>query len=111
MKEAASGSSSSAATAPFANTINGNACLSDRTSHAINPSTRRALWDVPVASQDDVNAAVTAANAAFQTWSCTDWLERANALTQAKDALLRGRDDMANLIMMETGKPVSICAM
>jgi acyl-CoA reductase-like NAD-dependent aldehyde dehydrogenase len=93
--------------APFANTINGQACASDTTSQPINPSTRRPLWAVPVATGDDVNAAVAAANAALAAWSQTPWAERASHLNHAREALLRSRDDMADLIMQETGRPVS----
>lgn len=91
----------------FANTINGKSCNSEGKSQSVNPSTRRPLWDVPVATNDDVNAAVAAAKEAFLTWSQTPWAERAQYLSRAKEALMEVRDDMANLIMQEAGKPVS----
>lgn len=91
----------------FANTINGKACLDGKKAQAINPSTRRPLWDVPVATGDDIENAVTAATEAFETWSRTRWNERAKYLNKAKEALMEIRDDMAEVIMQEAGKPVS----
>jgi acyl-CoA reductase-like NAD-dependent aldehyde dehydrogenase len=92
--------------AVFANTINGKPCLNGKKTQAINPSTRRPLWDVPVATDDDIETAVTAAKEAFETWSQTSWNERAKYLNKAKGALMEIRDDMADLIMQEDGKPV-----
>jgi acyl-CoA reductase-like NAD-dependent aldehyde dehydrogenase len=91
----------------FANTINGKASLNGEKTHAINPSTRRPLWDVPVATDDDIENAVTAAKQAFEAWSRTHWNERAKYVNKAKEALMEIRDDMAELIMQEAGKPVS----
>ena len=54
-----------------------------------------------------VENAVAAAKEAFETWSRTHWNERAKYITKAKEALMEIRDDMAELIMQEAGKPVS----
>lgn len=91
----------------FANTINGKASLDGKKAQAVNPSTRRPLWDVPVATNDDIENAVAAAKEAFETWSRTHWNERANYLNKAKEVLMDIRDDMAELIRQEAGKPVS----
>lgn len=121
MKEAPSSSSTAAAEvatsnpeltkpsnsfAVFANTINGKASLNGKKAQAINPSTRRPLWDVPVAADSDIDNAAAAAKEAFETWSRTHWNERAKYISKAKDALMEIRDDMAELIMQEAGKPV-----
>ncbi|KAH8693987.1 putative aldehyde dehydrogenase [Talaromyces proteolyticus] len=95
----------------FSNTINGVARKSTRVAQAVNPSNRQPLWDVPVAREVDVNEAVTAANDAFLAWSRTPWAERAQYLTRAKDALLEIRDEMASLIMLETGKPIQLATL
>lgn len=122
MKEARSSSSITAAEATstnpeltepsnsftvFANTVNGKACSNGKKVQAINPSTRCQLWDVPVATDDDIENAVIAAKEAFKTWSRTHWTERAKHINKAKEALMEIRDDMAELIMQEAGKPVS----
>jgi acyl-CoA reductase-like NAD-dependent aldehyde dehydrogenase len=90
----------------FSNTINGAARSATRITQAINPSNKQRLWDVPVASEEDVNEAVTAANRAFPSWSRTPWSERAKLLSQAREALAAIKDDMASVIMQENGKPV-----
>lgn len=108
-----SGSSSAAAAegavssiTSFTNTIKGEASSHGTMSHALNPSTRQTLWDVPIATNDDVQTAVAAANEAFRSWSRTPWNKRAEYLNQAKNALMDIRDDMAVLITQEAGKPV-----
>lgn len=92
----------------FTNTINGAVRGSARVAHAVNPSNRQPLWNIPVATEEDVNDAVAAASEAFASWSRLAWAERGACLIQAKEILLKIHDDMANLIMQETGKPVSI---
>lgn len=90
----------------FSNTINGEARTSPRLTQAVNPSNKQRLWDVPVASEADVDEAVAAAKQAFPSWSRTPWSERARLLAQAREALLAIKDDMASVIMQENGKPV-----
>lgn len=90
----------------FSNTINGKSRAAAKETQAINPSNRQRLWQVPVASEEDVDEAVTAATEAFPTWSTTPWQDRAQRLTQAREALVKIHHDMASLIMQENGKPV-----
>lgn len=90
----------------FSNIINGEARSSAKVSQGINPSNKQPLWDVPVASEDDVNEAVAAAKKAFPAWSRTPWSERGRLLSKAREALLARKDEMAQLIMQEGGKPV-----
>lgn len=90
----------------FSNIINGESRSSAQVSHGIDPSTKKPLWDVPVATADDVNEAVAAAKKAYPAWSRTPWSERAKLLSRAKEALLARKDEMAHLIMQEGGKPV-----
>lgn len=92
----------------FSNTINGAARGGARVAQAVNPSNKQPLWNIPVATEDDVNDAVAAAGEAFTSWSRLTWAERGACLMRAKETLLEMHDDMANLIMQETGKPVSI---
>jgi succinate-semialdehyde dehydrogenase / glutarate-semialdehyde dehydrogenase len=61
---------------------------------------------VPTNTADDVDAAVAAAHAAFQTFRRTNPRVRAKQL-MAWDALIRAaRDDLAALLTAETGKPL-----
>jgi succinate-semialdehyde dehydrogenase/glutarate-semialdehyde dehydrogenase len=62
---------------------------------------------VPANTADDVDVAVTAAHAAFQTFRRTNPRVRAKQLL-AWDALIRAaRDDLAALLTAETGKPLA----
>ena len=90
----------------FSNIVNGERRSSANHSRTVNPSNRELLWDVPVASEQDVNDAVAAAKQAFPSWSKTAWRERGRLLSKAREALFARKDQMANLIMQEGGKPV-----
>lgn len=103
-----SSSSSSKGFFTFGNTINGTTRGSSRIAQAVNPSNKQALWTIPVATEEDLNDAVAAAGEAFASWSRLSWAERGACLMRAKEALFQMHDDMANLLMQETGKPVSI---
>ena len=52
----------------FFNMVNGDRCSSTTTVYGIDPSTEYRLWDVPVASKEDIEDTVTAANDAFHSW-------------------------------------------
>lgn len=60
----------------FHNIIDGKQRGSDSTHNGIDPTTGEKLWDVPIASQKDVNDAVAAATRAFPSWSKTPFEER-----------------------------------
>jgi len=71
------------------------------------PGTDRLICDVEFAGEPEVNAAVSAATTAFQTWSQTPAAERGEILRRA-GALLRERnDELAELETLDTGKPIS----
>ncbi|KAL1989460.1 hypothetical protein VTN49DRAFT_7271 [Thermomyces lanuginosus] len=95
----------------FSNIINGEARGGEKTTRAINPSNKQLLWEIPVASENDVNDAVNAAAAAFPAWSQTPWEERAKHLERAREVLLGMHDTLASLIMQENGKPIQFAKM
>lgn len=90
----------------FVNTVNG-ASVNGKVTQGTDPSTRQKLWDVPVASSDDIENAISAAKTAFAQWSTTPWSERQNALLDARDVLIYHKPALAQLITKEGGKPVS----
>jgi hypothetical protein len=49
----------------FSNNVNGERRSSANLSRTVNPSNRELLWDVPVASEEDVDDAVVTAKQAF----------------------------------------------
>lgn len=92
----------------FANIINGGPASGSNFSQGIDPSTGQKLWDVPVASIDDLDLAISSAQTAFKSWSKTTWSRRQASLTAARDILVENKDKLAILLTKEGGKPVSI---
>jgi acyl-CoA reductase-like NAD-dependent aldehyde dehydrogenase len=91
----------------FHNTVAGKPRGSLKIHQGVNPSDKAKLWDVPIASEHDLDDAVKSAQEAFKKWSKTTWKERQDILLQLRDELLSHRDEMAQLILRECGKPVS----
>ena len=87
--------------------INGQLKGSDKQYHGINPFTEQTLWPAPVATEEDLDAAVKAANAAFKQWKKTGLEERRSRFKEYADALLAQRDEWAELISKEAGQSVS----
>ncbi|KAB5588347.1 NAD-dependent aldehyde dehydrogenase family protein [Ceratobasidium theobromae] len=56
--------------------INGKPCLGSKTYPRNDPHTGKHLFDVSAATEDDVRAAIAAAQAAFPAWSATSPIER-----------------------------------
>jgi hypothetical protein len=90
----------------FHNTINGQPSTTTATRHGINPATKKPLPEVPIATPQDVNAAVAAAREAFKEWSQTSVEERAEKLTAFGKALEGYQEEFAGLLTKEQGKPV-----
>lgn len=88
--------------------INSDLVPTKRTNRAIDPSTGKPLWEVPVASEADVDAAVRSARAAFPGWSQTPWAERARLVRALADELERHLPELTRLIALESGKPVGL---
>ena len=91
----------------FHNIINGELRIADQTHNGINPATREKLWNVPCATETDVDDAVKCARKAFPSWSQTSWDERCNVVRRYAEAYLNVEEEMTELLMKETGKPVS----
>lgn len=89
----------------FSNVVNGELRSSKQKYHGINPATKEANWDVPVATQQDVDDAVVAANKAFDSWKNTTWEERQQRLVRFKEALESYTTELTEVLMKETGKP------
>ena len=72
-----------------------------------NPATGEVLGEAPVATDDDVDAALAAAHRAFPAWRRTPPEERAAVLHRAA-ALLRERAEaVAVRMVLENGKPIA----
>lgn len=80
---------------------------SGRYAEGFNPATGEVATSIPLASPDEVDAAVAAARAAFPAWSETPALKRARILFNFKALLDRHQDELAELITREHGKVFS----
>ncbi|ODA79076.1 hypothetical protein RJ55_04667 [Drechmeria coniospora] len=90
------------------NIINGQFVASERTRHSIDPATGEALYEVPVATRDDLDLAVQHAREAFTAWSKTAFAERSRLLLAFADAIEQNRHELEQLLTMEQGKPLSL---
>ncbi|WP_313810406.1 aminobutyraldehyde dehydrogenase [Glutamicibacter sp.] len=74
----------------------------------LDPSTERAVLDVPRAGVQDVDAAVAAAKRAFTTWGRTLPGERAAVLLKIADRLEAHQQELMALESLNTGKPAAV---
>ena len=74
---------------------------------SINPTTGRLIRRYRAISTGQMNAAVLRADAAFVDWRRLSFAARARLVRAAAIALRRRRDDHAQLITIEMGKPLS----
>ncbi|KAL8858194.1 MAG: hypothetical protein Q9178_005206 [Gyalolechia marmorata] len=91
----------------YHNVINNELTKTAKTRHSIDPATTEPIAEVPVSTQEDVDRAVTAARAAFKTWSKTSLEERGEKLVAFADAIDHYKDDFAKLLTAEQGKPLA----
>jgi acyl-CoA reductase-like NAD-dependent aldehyde dehydrogenase len=90
----------------FRNVIDGNLGSSKTLSQGVNPSNRGKSWDVPVATAEDLDDAVKAAQQSFRSWSRVPWESRQKLISNLRDLLLQYQQELAKIIMLEGGKPV-----
>ncbi|MBB4843398.1 malonate-semialdehyde dehydrogenase (acetylating)/methylmalonate-semialdehyde dehydrogenase [Paucibacter oligotrophus] len=93
-------------TAELSHFINGRpqAATSGRRQAVYNPATGAVARQVQLASQEDVNAAVAAAQAAFPAWADAPPLRRARVMFKFLELLNQNKDALAAMITAEHGK-------
>ncbi len=74
----------------------------------INSTTEEVMGCVPEGTAEDINAAVAAAKAAFESWAATPVSERANYLQAIADKLKARQSEIANIIADEVGMPLPL---
>jgi betaine-aldehyde dehydrogenase len=79
-----------------------------RTSDLIDPSTGEVFGTAPVSTGADVDAALTAAQDAFETWRDTTPSERQRALLRIADAFESRAEELVAAESQNTGKPVQL---
>jgi betaine-aldehyde dehydrogenase len=72
----------------------------------INSTTEEVMGRIPEGTAEDVNAAVAAAKAAFDSWSTTSVEARARFLQLIADRLTMRKDEIAAVIANEVGMPL-----
>jgi len=75
-----------------------------RTGPVYNPATGRQTAEVALASADDVDLAVRAAKAAFETWGTSPLTRRQNIMFAYRELIAQHKLDIARLLTAEHGK-------
>lgn len=71
-----------------------------------NPATGEVLVSLPRCQENEVDAAIEAADRAFQTWRKVSAQARADIIRRWYDLMLVHKEDLAKLITLEEGKPI-----
>lgn len=79
---------------------------SGRTFEVTDPATGEVIGHVPDGDADDARDAVTAASAAFATWSSSTARSRADILYRAWQLMIERSEQLAQLMTREQGKPL-----
>jgi acyl-CoA reductase-like NAD-dependent aldehyde dehydrogenase len=74
----------------------------------VNATTEEVMGRVPEATTDEVDRAVKAAKAAFESWSTTSVEERGKYLQRIAEGLQARTQEIATLIAQELGMPINL---
>lgn len=85
--------------------IGGSLSTGSRTMDVIDPCTGQGFDTVPDATADDVDTAVAAAKTAFPAWRDCGFDKREAVLKAMADAIMANIDELADLLIAETGRP------
>ena len=77
----------------------------------INSTTEEVMGRVPEGNAEDINRAVAAARAAFDSWSATSAAERASFLQKISAGLVARQSEIAGIIASEVGMPLPLATM
>ena len=88
----------------FDNIVDGKPRSASKFHQGVNPATGEKNWDVPIATEQDVDDAVKAANKAFVSWSQTPIEKRKELLMKYLEVYEQHTDDLVDLLNIETGK-------
>src|SRR6266436_5490553 len=77
------------------------------TTNVDNPATGEILGTVPKLGASETRAAIDGANRAFPAWSKKTGKERAAVLRRWFDLMIENQDDLARLMTLEQGKPLT----
>ena len=80
--------------------------LSGETFTAESPATGEAIAEVPRGDRQDAQLAIGAANRAADAWAGATAFERADAMHRVADEIEKRRDELANTLTLDQGKPI-----
>ncbi|KAJ9629532.1 hypothetical protein H2203_001906 [Taxawa tesnikishii (nom. ined.)] len=89
----------------FYNIVDGQQRGAKEQHNGVNPVNGEKLWDVPIATQKDLDDAVASAEKAFESWSQVPIEKRKEMLQKYCDLYMSYNDEMTDLLVKETGKP------
>ena len=90
----------------FSNIVDGKPRGADKQHQGVNPANGQKLWDVPIATQQDVDDAVKGAQKAFESWRFVPLEKRKEYLQKFCDLYMSYNKEFVDLMVQETGKPV-----
>jgi succinate-semialdehyde dehydrogenase/glutarate-semialdehyde dehydrogenase len=73
----------------------------------INPASQEPVSSVPYGDDRDAEEAAEAAAAAFKEWSATSAKQRADILMKIYHKILERKEELAQMISLEMGKPIN----
>ncbi|KAI0484295.1 aldehyde dehydrogenase [Xylariaceae sp. FL0804] len=88
----------------FFNVVDGKPRDAKDHDQVVDPRSEELLWKVPIATAQDLDDAVDAANRAFKTWKTTTNAERKKALQDVAGCIRANKEVLATVQMRETGK-------
>ena len=80
--------------------------IEPRSFEVINPATEEPCAEISLGGKKDVDAAVTSAKKAFETWGFTTKEERLNLFEKLYEIYKKNWDQMAKTISLEMGAPI-----
>jgi acyl-CoA reductase-like NAD-dependent aldehyde dehydrogenase len=87
--------------------IDGAAATAPSSLDVINPATGQVFARCPAAGRNELDIAVAAARRAFPAWRDLSYNDRAECIRGFCDSLKQHQDELARLLTMEQGKPIS----
>ncbi len=91
---------------PYTLTIDGTGVTTLTQLAVINPATGEVFEHCPSAGPAELDAAVTAARAAYPAWKALSYAQRAAKLADCAEALKAHQEPLAQLLTQEQGKPL-----
>src|SRR5262245_26848083 len=74
---------------------------------ALNPATEEIIKDYPEMTSEEVSSIITKAHQAFEQWRTTKFSDRAGLMKKAGAILRNNKEEYAQLMTAEMGKPVA----